>query len=578
MKRNKLSTGLLSVLADFEQQTSTDLTSHARLTGLVLSAADLKPARIPVFIRCDAQDSLQDLADKGILVNQKQGEIRTAFLPVDSLGLLTEDPRIQRVHASRKLRPRMDLASAKVSLPGFRTRTHLTGKGVIVGVVDSGIDPNHPAFAGRILRIWDQTLTGTGVDEGHFGQEFTGPALTGSRDTNGHGTHVSGIAAGSDVTFGGVAPSAEIVMVKTNFLDSGIADGIRYIFRIAQELGRPAVINLSLGGHFDAHDGSDPLAQIIDTESGPGRIVCCAAGNEGDQAIHAQVTLTTGVTAEISMRVEANMPVGLLNGWYSGKDRMEIAVRSPSGFQTAFQRASATRPTRDSTLNDGKVRIITPSADPTNHDFHFTVEIQPAPGGGLPALSGNWKLLVRAVKAVRGIVDVWAPEDESGLHFDFTGPTAQDTMKIGSPGCAADAITVASFTTRNQWQDKQGNTRGVQFPLNDISSFSSEGPLRNGLPKPDVTAPGAMIIAPLSADTANIDPAFIVSNTFRVDAGTSMATPFVTGVVALLLEGNATLTPLQIKALLAANSAIPGSVVGAFNTKWGHGLLDATNL
>lgn len=140
----------------------------------------------------------------------------------------------------------MDKALAKVKLPGFRSSEGLSGDGVIVGIVDTGIDPNHPDFVGRILRIWDQTVSGPGVAEGSFGLELTGPLISASRDTDGHGTHVAGIAAGAGTKFSGVAPKANFVIVKTSFQDAHIADGIRYIFRVAEQPGRPAVVNLSL--------------------------------------------------------------------------------------------------------------------------------------------------------------------------------------------------------------------------------------------------------------------------------------------------------------------------------------------
>jgi subtilisin family serine protease len=136
----------------------------------------------------------------------------------------------------------MDVAPGKVNLPQFKQTSGLSGKGVIIGIVDSGIDPKHPAFQGRILQIWDQTLPGSGVSEGAYGIELTGEQLTTSRDEIGHGTHVAGIAGGVDATYGGVAPEAEYIIVKSDFQDAHIADGIRYIFRVASAQGRPAVV------------------------------------------------------------------------------------------------------------------------------------------------------------------------------------------------------------------------------------------------------------------------------------------------------------------------------------------------
>lgn len=98
------------------------------------------------------------------------------------------------------------MAGPRVKLPEFENSTGLTGVGVVVGIIDSGIDPNHPEFQGRILSIWDQTLAGPGVAEGQYGWELTGNLLVASRDTDGHGTHVAGIAAGAGATFTGVAP------------------------------------------------------------------------------------------------------------------------------------------------------------------------------------------------------------------------------------------------------------------------------------------------------------------------------------------------------------------------------------
>jgi len=206
----------------------------------------------------------------------------------------------------------MDVALGKVHLPTFRNDSGLSGQGVLLGVIDTGIDPNHPDFQGRILRVWDQTLPGPGVQEGGYGVELTGPFLSVSRDTVGHGTHVAGIATGTGAIFGGVVPQAELVIVKTSFQTAHIADAVRYIHRIARELGRPVVMNLSLGGHADAHDGSDPLSEIIDSESGPGCIICCAAGNEGNDDIHAQGYVATMLLFHTQLTTEGGHPFGII--------------------------------------------------------------------------------------------------------------------------------------------------------------------------------------------------------------------------------------------------------------------------
>jgi subtilisin family serine protease len=578
MQYNKVSSGLLLALADFEESGDDGLARQTRTLALVPAVNTTKPPRVVVFVYCDAAADLSHLAQHSIYVNQREGAVRTAILPLGSLDALTEDPAVQRIKPSRFLKPGMDVAPGKVNLPQFKAASGLTGKGVLMGVIDSGIDPNHPAFAGRILRIWDQNLAGPGVPEGGYGLEVQGANLVASRDRDGHGTHVAGIAAGQDSTYGGVAPEADIVAVATDFQDAHIADAVRYIFRIAQEMGRPAVVNLSLGGHADAHDGSDSLSLSIEAASGPGRIVCCAAGNEGNDNIHGQTTVQPDEIGTMRFFVPANATaVALLNGWYSGMGRMEVSLRSPGGFVTPYQPLLTTgNPVKTYTLPDARVEISTPGPDAVNKDYNFFVQLR-SPQGRSPLRTGVWQLRVRNVSTVPTRVDVWTLDGQPSAQVVFTGRSIRDSMKIGSPGAAASAVTVAAYTTKNQYKDVDDETRSVGLALDTIAEFSSEGPLRNGTEKPDVAAPGAMIVAARSADSDQ-DSSQLVTPQYLVLAGTSMACPFVAGVVALLLQRDPTLTPAAIKEVLRRQSTIPNQPSGTFDPKWGYGLINTETL
>lgn len=584
MDYRKVAPGLISALEDYGSQGRPGLAAHARSLGLVSSLEGSgKPARSVVFFEVEEAADLDHLAAYGVQVNQRTGRMRTGILPLESLDVVSEESAIQRIVPARYLSLKMELARAACHVPDFRQATSLSGNGVVVGVVDTGIDPKHPAFQGRILRIWDQELPGPGVAEGGYGAELTGSMIDVSRDTNGHGTHVAGIAAGEHPQFGGVAPEADLVVVKTDLQDAHIADGVRYIFRVAGELGRPAVVNLSLGGHGDPHDGSDALSLIIDSESGPGRIVCCAAGNEGNDNIHAQKTVPQGSWRSMRFRVPANMAgdpitIARLNGWYAGSDEIEVSIQSPSGFQTPYQGIITDgTPARSYQLPDGNVRIFTPGPDPINGDHNFLIEIRNPLSPAFPIAANVWRLGLKGKSVVDGRVDVWVQDSSAALDVLFTGTSISDMMKIGSPGAANSAVTVASYTTRVEWLPSNGVRQRVGLGLNTISDFSSEGPLRNGTEKPDVAAPGAMIIAPRSADSL-VNPFYITAPGYRVNAGTSMATPFVAGLVALLLERDGTLDPAGVKALLKPNSVIPGRAVGTFDPQWGFGLIDSLQL
>jgi subtilisin family serine protease len=222
----------------------------------------------------------------------------------------------------------------------------------------------------------------------------------------------------------------------------------------------------------------------------------------------------------------------------------------------------------------GSVALSTPPRDVVVGDHNLLVEIRPVATG----VSNVWRLLVRnPTPATPVTVHAWALDDQDAPTVVFTGASAVDSMKIGSPGTAKSVVTVASYTTRVSWVDASSAAQSVNMTLNDISDFSSEGPLRNGAQKPDLAAPGAMIVSCRSA-ASTPDPAFDISANMTINAGTSMATPFVTGLVALLLERTPGLDPNQVKAALRAQCAIPGLAGGTFHHKWGHGFIDCSAL
>jgi subtilisin family serine protease len=167
--------------------------------------------------------------------------------------------------------------------------------------------------------------------------------------------------------------------------------------------------------------------------------------------------------------------------------------------------------------------------------------------------------------------------DEADGAVTFRGQGIEDNCKIGSPGCAKRGITVGSYTTKISWQDQGGANQGVSLKLEDISSFSSEGPLRDDTAKPDIVAPGAMVVAAMSSGS-NADGAYIVSSDMRVNAGTSMACPVISGLVALLLQKDRTLTPEKARELLYRSATVPGLPSGTFDRKWGRGLVDCSLL
>lgn len=541
----------------------------------LLSVRNRVPNLVPtyhVLVRC-SDPEVKSIA--GIKLAKGAGDVRTALVPASKLLEFASDEKVERVSAPRRLKPLMDIAGPLVGAPQYSAANNVSGDGVIIGVVDTGIDVKHPAFAGRVLKIWDQEIPGQGPGTGYskLGRVLTGAAMDASEDLHGHGTHVAGIASGALPPFTGIAAGAELLIVKTNFQNSAIVEGVRWIFEEAKKLGRPCVVNLSLGGHFDGHDGEDDTSVAISDECGPGRLVVAAAGNEGGDPIHARKVVDSAQAVRFEIKVQPkksnlSAPWFLINGWYSGKTKCEVRVVSSTGAATPWQGLLATDPAAKTTmLGRDQVIVSTPDAPAPGGDRQFLVEVsgQGAVQGGL------WKVEVRRKSGAASNVDVWLLIDQERYGSAELVAPVFDTL-IGSPGSAEEVVTVASYTSRNAWTDISGAAQSVGLTPDTVSEFSSPGPLRGGALKPDVAAPGAMIASCLSS-ASSVDKTDVIAQGYRVMAGTSMASPVVTGMLALFLEANPGATPAQAKAWLKNSSAVPDSAAGTHDIKWGYGLI-----
>jgi subtilisin family serine protease len=335
------------------------------------------------------------------------------------------------------------------------------------------------------------------------------------------------------------------------------------------------VVNLSLGGHLDGHDGNDEPSLEVDRLSGPDRIVCCAAGNEGQDAIHASITMAQGDTAEITFEISAARELVVLNGWYSGQDEIDVAVEDPNGLRTAFQQPIVgSQQLQRYAVGAAIVQAVTPSAAGSHSDRHFHIQLSRR--GGLP--QGTWKLLLSARVARVGIIDVWSTDDHGDAGAPFTSHV-DDRMKVGSPGCARSAITVGNYASRLRYTADTGFSvkgRSFVFP-NQVVPGSSRGPTRDNRPKPEILAPGAVVISALSSQS-QISPDLRVSGTFRAMEGTSMSCAVVSGLAARLLETEPNLTPDDFKRRLIRSVQSGVGAPPKSNPQEDAGLIDAGRL
>ncbi|MFI9811659.1 S8 family serine peptidase [Saccharothrix variisporea] len=507
-----------------------------------------------------------------------------AGVPVAALSDLDGQPWLLRAEAPKEMFTRMDRARGPVT--GLDTvqaaHTDLTGAGVLLAVVDTGIDWTHPDFRHDDGTTRLERFVHAHVPEGTEESKFDvfdagainkalngGPAIP-TGDPGGHGTHCASIAAGNgrgtaDHRFRGVAPEASLMGVRAEpLLDVHIIEGIRQAFDLAGD--RPAVVSLSLGGHFGAHDGTSAIENEIARATGPGRIVVVAAGNEGDDGVHAQGRLVVGEELTFTVRVP---DTGLVfcDVWIPRGDEVDVFVETPSG--TRFEPNTGEQTTPDGTFVADFVE------NPVNREQNLTFLMING------TVDDRWTIRVTPLSVVHGEVHAWAGSVDGG-RLMFPGAPLEG-YSLGMPATEERAIAVGSLISRNKFEGPQGDATLPGLSVDTLSTFSSQGPTRSGAQKPDIVAPGQVVTAALSAGSElATEPRLAArqhpSGKYVTIQGTSMATPFVAGIVALMLQREPRLTPEEVQQRLRITARRDATTGPVWNPRYGWGKLDAQAL
>ena len=527
------------------------------------------------------------------------GTVTVIHTQTNSIQGLKQLPFISQIESSHPLRIQVD---PSITVNGANTVWHdikdtigrnVTGAGVVVGFVDTGIDLSHQDFkfpngTSKILYVWDQTTNGNPPSDFNYGNECNSTQITAGLctefDSFGHGTHVAGIAASTGLATGnytGVAPGASIIFVKSgqqlcngsswNFDNAQILDGVNYIITKSKQLGMRAVISLSLGGNIGGHDGTDPLEQGLDAFVKSGTPIVVAAGNEAESNEHIVGRLIQGsnVTFQVAAATTTtDMQIGV---WYSLKDNMDATLTTPDGQIYEIPSHVGTIQYATSVGN-----ITTASSfSKLSNEAYFEINST----NSLP--EAKWQVTLSAKRVnSNGEWDAWVDGQScsyppatfiagSGYKID-----PNDTIDI--PGTAQDVITVGAYVSANTWKGLDNQIYGSSdLEVGQIASFSSLGPTRDGRIKPDIVAPGLYVASARSSMIPVNDNDPDVNH--RVLAGTSMATPQVAGVIALMFQCSPTLQPLEISQILK-NGARLDSFTGLLPSGspiWGFGKLDA---
>lgn len=415
------------------------------------------------------------------------------------------------------------------------SRFSLFGQGILIAVIDSGIDYanndfRNPDGSTRIAALWDQTIQGSPPPGYVIGTEYSAEQINEalqapsavqrreivpSIDTSGHGTAVSGIAAGngreSNGLYAGAAPESQLLVVKLGSprkegfpRTTELMQGIDYAVRRSIELQIPVAINISFGNTYGAHDGTSLLERYIDDVSNLGRnCICVGSGNEARSAGHTSGVLRTGEEERIQLAVQERQPTLNIQIWKSYTDEVDISLISPSGVQVGpFQQILG--PQR---FTLGMTEVLLYYGKPSPYSINQEIFIDLLPRESYIA-GGIWQIVLVPRRVVSGAYQMWLPSENvlnPGTAFLF--PTENTTLTI--PSTATRVITVGAYDA-------------LTFTYAD---FSGRGRAAEGsIVKPDIVAPGVNVTT------------VAAGGGYAPVTGTSFATPFATGSAALLME------------------------------------------
>jgi subtilisin family serine protease len=553
---------------------------------------------------------------------------------IAALASLEQDPGVAFVHPSQPLtfdeplnHPTLSTAPASRAVGDAKLRAaHGDGAGVIIGVIDvGGFDFAHQDFidgAGgtRFLSIWDQggdfrpPPSANGTSRFDYGSELTKPLMDAAivaeaagkfpanmlerqsqRAEGSHATHVASIVAGNS----GVCPKSEIAAVlisvpalkdrlaerRATFSDSTrIVHAVEHLLEIAHKARKPISINISLGTNGGAHDGSSGVSRWLDALlSGPGRAVTVAAGNAGQEKgasvddigfimgrIHSSGRIASrGLSVDLEWTVVGNgiedLSENELEIWYGAHDRLTVMVKPP-GPGAEWITVSPREYVENRRLPSGTtVSVYNELYHPTNGGNYVAVylspNLQPESVRGVEA--GVWRIRLIGDEIRNGRFNCWIERDDPieirsvgavrlyRFPSFFSEGSNVDSHSISSLACGHRVISVANLDDARQ----------------RINISSSQGPTRDDRMKPDIAAPGTDIVA---AKGFSEDGKVWIGKT-----GTSMASPYVAGVVGLMLSANRDLTPAQCSGILQRTARpLPGASYEWRNDA-GFGVIDA---
>ena len=566
-----------------------------------------------IKVNSDFQD--KSITEIGCRIGAKFGNIYTVYIPICRVNEVLRLDNIIDIETSRKINgPLLDKATNDVSADlvwqGFELPQGYSGKGVIVGVTDWGFDYTHPMFYDssinnyRILAAWDQFRNqGPAPDSMFYGTVFYGQQalLQAQSDTlniyniGTHGTHVSGIAAGggAGTQYRGVAYDSELLMATFLIDEVAVLDAYAWMRNEAKKRHKRLVVNGSWGlYHFGMMDGTSLLDQAVKQMSDVDSVVfVTSGGNNGNNKFHVKKaftnndTLSTGISFDIQSQ----------NANYWGQT-ITMAGDSTSSFSSRiefynsfFELVYSTpwmNTQSDDQINDTCVIYEGDSLIFRGSSISST-PISQRPIAEWEVRLSNYTFgryfVVLSTTSNQGIVHAWnvaclnTGVGNWGIDFAKYKPyylLGDSYYGVGEPAVGDGMISVAAYNSQLRGTSNGGARAG----------FSSIGPRIDGAIRPEIAAPGVAVISSISSYSTETYPSiqdvFFNDRTYSFSAlsGTSMSSPMVSGIVALMLEANPKLTPMKIKEILKETARMDNYTTSTIpNNSWGWGKVSAHN-
>ncbi len=526
--------------------------------------------------------SIAELEANGVKVTGKFSDFVTASIPVTKLEAVARLKGVRQVGVARNVRLLTDVAKGIVNADKAWDGTNYglpqgyTGQGVVVGLIDDGIQFNHRAFLDdngntRVKAVYmpnassanggtKATIDGVQL----MGYQYTTPSqianLTCDDTGESHGTHTSGIAAGSHVgNYSGMAPEADLILAGcgSSLTDNAIMSSAKYIGWYAQQLGKPCVISISLGSDIGPHDGTSIISRAYtEVANTYGAVILLAAGNEADIIGHAHKTLSS---ADDYMAVTNNVSggwwgsaTGACDIWNSTSDELQIKVivgSSQSNWMTSGTFGNVT---------------VSGSVDQFNNRYNLYIESSES--------SATYVIKGQAGNTINVYTDCWYSTLSSS-----SGSVSGYTITPGTyEGSMCDDMTCPQVISVGAQASRSSDGYGQ----GDVAYFSSYGTDFNGVNQPFITAPGHYVISSINGYDSYQSSTWSMTyngQTYKWGemSGTSMATPCAAGVVALYLQADPTLDVDRVKEIIAETAtAYPASASSPVMSR-GHGIINA---